>query len=83
MMEQRMHVAIAVGTMGNLHTTLKFLYLHAGRILQYRQYTDLPMPNRIIRQVNTKQVRVREKDINGCCSGLQTGKEDLTLLLNQ
>jgi hypothetical protein len=47
------HKGIALGPTGNLQGSMKFNCLNTGRVLKRRSFTAMPMPQRIIKQVNT------------------------------
>jgi hypothetical protein len=47
------HKMIALGSTGNLQSNIKFYCLNTGRMLKHCLFTPMPMPDRIIRQVNT------------------------------
>ncbi len=46
------HEGIALGPTGNLQGSVKFYCLNTGRVLKRRSFTAMPMPQRIIKQVN-------------------------------
>ena len=52
-----MHACIALGPTGNLQGSMKFYCLTTGRVLKCRLFTVIPMPDRIICQVNEIGVR--------------------------
>ncbi len=54
-----MHECIACDPAGNLEGSMKFYCLMMGRILKWRPFTPMPMPNHIIKQLN--QIGLREK----------------------
>jgi hypothetical protein len=58
-MAPRTHEAIAVGPTRNLQGSVKFFCLTTGRILKRCSFMPLPMPDRVIRQVNA--IRARKK----------------------
>ena len=58
-MTPRTHECIACGPMGNLQGSIKFYCLTTGRILKRRSFTAMPMPDRIIKRVNS--IGSREK----------------------
>jgi hypothetical protein len=47
------HEGIALGPMGNLQGSIKFFCLNIGRVLKRRLFMALPMPTRVIKQVDT------------------------------
>jgi hypothetical protein len=51
-MVARTHAYIALGPTGNLQGSVKFYCLTTGRVLKHCWFTVIPMPDRIIRQVN-------------------------------
>ena len=59
MMAPQMHQGIALGPTGNLQGTVKFYCLNKERVLKWHSFTPLPMPDRVIRQVNT--IGLKEK----------------------
>jgi hypothetical protein len=46
------HECIVLGPTGNLQGSMKFYCLATGRVLKRRSFTALPMPDRIIKQVD-------------------------------
>jgi hypothetical protein len=52
-MTPRTHECIACGPTGNLQGSVKFYCLMMGRILKRRSFTAMPMPDRVIKRVNT------------------------------
>jgi hypothetical protein len=58
-MMPRTHKAIAIGPTGNLKGTVTFFCLNTGRILKQQSFTALPMPDRVIKRMNT--IGLREK----------------------
>ena len=52
-MTPRTHECIALDPTGNLQGSVKFYCLTTGRVLKRRSFTPMPMPDRIIRRVNT------------------------------
>jgi hypothetical protein len=68
------HKGIALGLMGNLQGTVKFYCLNTGCMQKRRSFTPLPMPNRVIQQVNTLGSK-RNKD---AASGSSTDGRNLT-----
>ena len=52
-MTPRMHECIALGPTGNLQGSVKFYCLTTGRVLKRRLFTPMPMPDRVIKQVDT------------------------------
>ena len=52
-MTPRMHECIALDPTGNLQGSVKFYCLTTGRVLKRRSFTPMPMPDRVIRRVNT------------------------------
>jgi hypothetical protein len=58
-MTAQMHECIACGPTRNLQGSVKFYCLTMGRILKWHSFAPMPMPNRIIKQVN--QLGLREK----------------------
>ena len=58
-MVPRTHEAIALGPTGNLQGSVKFYCLTTGRVLKRRSFTPLPMPDRVVKRVNT--IGQREK----------------------
>jgi hypothetical protein len=46
------HEGIALGPMGNLQGSVKFLCINTGRVLKRRSFTPIPMPNRVIKPIN-------------------------------
>jgi hypothetical protein len=53
------HKAIALGPTGNMQGSVKFYCLKTGQALKHWEFTPLPMPNQIIKQVNA--IGAREK----------------------
>jgi hypothetical protein len=51
-MVPRTHEAIALGPTGNLQGSVKFYCLKTGQVLKRWEFTPLPMPDQIIKQVN-------------------------------
>jgi len=51
-MAWRSHKAIALGPTGNLQGSVKIYCINTGRVLKHRSFTPMPMPNRVIKQVN-------------------------------
>ena len=51
-MAWRSHKAIALGPTGNLQGSVKFYCINTGRVLKRRSFTPMPMPDRVINQVN-------------------------------
>jgi hypothetical protein len=51
-MAWRSHEAIALGPTGNLQGSVKFYCINTGRELKCRSFTPMPMPDRVIKQVN-------------------------------
>ena len=51
-MAWRSHEAITLGPTGNLQGSVKFYCINTGRVLKHRSFTPMPMPNRVIKQVN-------------------------------
>jgi hypothetical protein len=47
------HECIALGPTGNLQGSMKFYCLTTGRVLKQRSFTPMPMPDRVIKRVNT------------------------------
>ena len=47
------HECIACGPTGNLQGSIKFYCLTTGRILKRRSFMAMPMPDRVIKRVNT------------------------------
>jgi hypothetical protein len=58
-MTAQTHKAIVTGSNGNLQGSMKFYCLKTGQILKRRLFTPLPMPDRVIKQVNA--IGAREK----------------------
>ncbi|KAL7537435.1 hypothetical protein ACHAXR_007825 [Thalassiosira sp. AJA248-18] len=58
-MTGRTHEGIAMGPTGNLQGTVKFFCINTGRILKRRDFTPMPMPDRIIKRVDA--IGKREK----------------------
>ena len=58
-MTPRTHAAIALGPTGNMQGSVKFYCLTTGRVLKRRSFTPLPMPDRVVKRVNT--IGQREK----------------------
>ena len=58
-MEWRTHEAIALGPTGNLQGSVKYYCLNTGRVLKRREFTRMPMPDRVIAKVN--RIGLREK----------------------
>ena len=56
----RTHECIACGPTGNLQGSVKFYCLTTGRILKHRSFTAMPMPNRVIKRVNTIGLRGKQ-----------------------
>jgi hypothetical protein len=56
----RFHEAIALGPTGNLQGSVKFYCINNGRVLKCRSFTPMPMPDRVIKQVNKIGERERE-----------------------
>jgi hypothetical protein len=52
-MTPRTHKAITLGPTGNLQGSEKFYCIHTGRVLKHRSFTPMPMPDHVIRRVNT------------------------------
>jgi hypothetical protein len=52
-MTPRTHECIDLGPTGNLQGSIKFYCLTTGRVLKRRSFTPMPMPDRVIRRVNT------------------------------
>ena len=52
-MTPQTHECIALGPMGNLQGSIKFYCLTTGRVLRRCSFTPMPMPDRVIKQVNT------------------------------
>ena len=52
-MAWRTHECIALGPTGNLQGSVKFYCLTTGRVLKRRSFTPMPMPDRVIKRVNT------------------------------
>jgi hypothetical protein len=59
-MTPRTHPCIACGPTGNLQGSVKFYCLTTGRILKRRHWTELPMPDNIIKKVNRIGLRERQ-----------------------
>jgi hypothetical protein len=59
MMVPRTHKGITVGAAGNLQGTVKFYRLNTGCMLKHCSFTPLPMPDRVIKQVNA--IGLKEK----------------------
>jgi hypothetical protein len=59
-MTPRTHEAIAVGPTGNLQGSVKFYSLDTGRIIKWRSFTPLPMPDQVIECVNALGLRKRQ-----------------------
>ena len=53
------HKAIALGPTGNLQGSVKFYCIHTGWVLKRRSFMPMPMPDSVIRRVNT--IGEREK----------------------
>jgi hypothetical protein len=51
-MTRRTHTAIAMGPLGNLQGSVKFICLTTGRILKQREFTPYPMPDQVIKRGN-------------------------------
>ena len=51
-MTPRTHPCIACGLTGNLQGSVKFYCLATGRIIKRQNWTELPMPDNIIKKVN-------------------------------
>jgi hypothetical protein len=51
-MTPRTHPCIACGPTGNLQGSVKFYCLATGRIIKRQNWTELPMPDNIIKKVN-------------------------------
>ena len=49
----RTHEAIALGPTGNFNGTYKFFCLKIGRVLKRRRWISFPMPDRVIKKVDT------------------------------
>jgi hypothetical protein len=52
-MAWRTHECIALGRTGNLQGSVKFYCLTTRRVLKQRLFTPMPMPDRVIKRVNT------------------------------
>jgi len=52
-MTPRTHECIVYGPTGNLQGSVKFYCLTTGQILKRRSFTVMPMPDRVIKCVNT------------------------------
>jgi hypothetical protein len=52
-MEPRTHETIALGPTGNLQRSIKFYCLNTGQVLKHHLFTPMPMPDCIIKWVNT------------------------------
>jgi hypothetical protein len=52
-MTPQMHDCIALGSTGNLQGSVKFYCFTTARVLKRRSFTHMPMPDRVIKQVNT------------------------------
>jgi hypothetical protein len=52
-MAWRTHEAIALGPTGNLQGSVKFYCINTGWVLKHCSFTPMPMPDRVIKQVNT------------------------------
>ncbi len=61
-MMPRTHETIALGSTGNLQGRVKFYCLRTRQVLKRQSFTPLPMPDCIIKRVNT--ISAREKQ--GC-----------------
>jgi hypothetical protein len=61
-MVARTHEGIALGPMGNLQGSLKFVCLNTVRVLKRRLFTAMPMPQGIIKWVN----KIGEHEKQGC-----------------
>jgi hypothetical protein len=59
-MTARTHEAIALGPTGNMQGSMKFYCLKTGRVLKCRLFTPMPMPNQVIKRVNTIGARERQ-----------------------
>jgi hypothetical protein len=53
------HECIVCGPTGNLQGSIKIYCLTMGRILKHRSFAAMPMPDRVIKRVNT--IGLREK----------------------
>jgi hypothetical protein len=51
-MVSRTHEAIALGPTGNLQGSVKFYSLTTGRVIKRRNFTEMPLPDAIIKKVN-------------------------------
>ena len=51
-MTWRSHKAIALGPTGNLQGSVKFYCINTGWVLKRSSFTPMPMPDRVINQVN-------------------------------
>ena len=51
-MAWRSHEAIALGPTGNLQGSVKFYCINTGWVLKRPSFTPMPMPDRVIKQVN-------------------------------
>jgi hypothetical protein len=61
MMVPQMYKGIALGQTGNLQGTVKFYCLNTGPVLKHCSFTPLPMPDRVIKQVNTIGLKEKQR----------------------
>jgi hypothetical protein len=71
-MIRRTHEAIALGPTGNLQGSVKFYCLNTGRVLKRRLFTQMPMPDSIIKRVN----QIGEKEGQGQAFKFHNTKND-------
>ena len=60
------HQAIALGPTSNLQVTHKLLCLNTGNVLKRRNFTEYPIPDRVINRVN-KWVNKMSQELYGIC----------------
>jgi hypothetical protein len=59
-MAWRTHEGIALGPTGNLQGSVKFFCINTGRVLKRRSFTQMPMPDRVIKRVNAIGLRQKQ-----------------------
>ncbi len=62
----QMHKGIALGPTSNLQRSVKFYCLSMGHVLKWHSFTPIPMPDRVIKQVNTIRAK-RSKVVRFLC----------------
>ena len=78
-LEPRLNWAICMGPMGNLQGSYKFLLLATGKNVTRRRFTEMPITEAVIRQVDAMAVK------DGAVSGINfknRKREELELLLS-